>query len=110
MKAKKVYEFKQGQDPYKTMEIGSNRPLKLGDKLKVKETFRFDFDTRTLYIPIEHVDPNSNSTVVYEKNKICVINDIVDTGYQLECHIARDGEERYWPIPGNEIKLFFERI
>jgi hypothetical protein len=35
MKAKKVYEFKQGQNPYDTMNIGSNRPFKEGDEFEV---------------------------------------------------------------------------
>jgi hypothetical protein len=34
MKAKKVYEFQQGQNPYDTMGVGSNRPYEIGDKLK----------------------------------------------------------------------------
>jgi hypothetical protein len=37
MKAKKVYEFQQGQDPYKTMEIGKHRPYATGDKLRCKQ-------------------------------------------------------------------------
>jgi hypothetical protein len=33
----KVYEFKQGGNPYDTMSIGSNRPFKKGDKLRCKQ-------------------------------------------------------------------------
>jgi hypothetical protein len=45
MKAKKLYEFKQGQNPYNTMEIGSTRPIKEGDKIKLTEAFFYFFNS-----------------------------------------------------------------
>jgi hypothetical protein len=34
MKAKKVYEFQQGQDPYKTMSLGAYSAYRDGDKME----------------------------------------------------------------------------
>jgi hypothetical protein len=35
MRAKKVYEFKQGGDPYKTMGLGHLNNVEIGDRFKI---------------------------------------------------------------------------
>jgi hypothetical protein len=42
MKAKKVYEFEQGLDPYKTMNIGSRRQFKTADKFECLSDIYFN--------------------------------------------------------------------
>jgi hypothetical protein len=37
-----MIEFKQGQNPYDTMKIGSNRPIKLGDKFVLLKDYFLD--------------------------------------------------------------------
>jgi hypothetical protein len=42
MRAKSVNEFKQGGNPFDTMNIGSNRKFKDGDKIEILKTIFYD--------------------------------------------------------------------
>jgi hypothetical protein len=106
MKAKKVYEFKQGGNPYDTMGVGSNRPFKEGDKIQlIKPIWWQDRDVdNSKYYHSGTFESNSILDYVYSKRH----------GYQflpgeiLTCTLEKfEGEqiETYWDSPdGNYIK------
>jgi hypothetical protein len=65
-----MIEFKQGVDPYETMQIGSNRPVGVGDQYRALLSLVWDFDT----IRRGYWRPAEKDT---DKNFIYLPNDLI---------------------------------
>jgi hypothetical protein len=76
MKAKKVYEFKQGQDPYKTMEIGKHREPLPGDQYKLLHKIGWTgFNQSKKW---NKINPDQNQGSIYTKGLIIEILHKID--------------------------------
>jgi hypothetical protein len=92
-----INEFKQGEDPYKTMGIGSNRLFAVNDKIK--------------YIG-DH-DPKRFQAVLFniKKNDICIITDVDDSvGYDQHKYRIKNKDSMVSWISGFSLDKYFERI
>jgi hypothetical protein len=91
------------------MGVGSNRPLKEGDKLICKNTFYYDefFDDFTFI----SIDTNGlHNKWVFSANDICIITDINN-----ECIEVEDSEFPYGTVSlvgfnQNKINQYFKRL
>jgi hypothetical protein len=83
MKAKKVYEFQQGQDPYDTMKIGSEfRPFTVGDKFRIMTDFFFCEINDPTDAEMTSWDttqkPNGRDSYIIKKNTIVTVLAFID--------------------------------
>jgi hypothetical protein len=112
MKAKKVYEFRQGDDPYKTMGIGSDRPYKIGDILESREDiFKYYRRSASLDRPYDYrtIPRAQNCTHIFyrgEKYEIREINDKWYNEYNYEVGSEPWGTYQFSEL---ELKKYFER-
>jgi hypothetical protein len=66
MKAKKVYEFQQGQDPYKIMGLGM---FKIGDWIRSKTDLNFDFDEPRFVESFDGFKSDIRKSTIYSVEK-----------------------------------------
>jgi hypothetical protein len=77
-----MIEFKQGQDPYTTMEIGSTRPVVSRDKFELLTDFVFITLTQPFNFDALHIvgwTPKINGTVYrLEDSQFMAIGTVID--------------------------------
>jgi hypothetical protein len=99
MKAKKVYEFRQGENPYKTMSIGANRPIKVGDRFKCITNVYWSM-SQGCWIR----QPDSARIATYQKGKIYEISYIYHSGVGIENNYD------VYEFQFNDLEIYFDRI
>jgi hypothetical protein len=85
-----MFSFQQGQDPYKTMEIGSNRPVQVDDKFKANETLIWVRDSiQTGYSPRYHWTPENFATTVEQMGaSACIRNECLLVIYSINFSVG----------------------
>jgi hypothetical protein len=104
MRAKKVYEFKQGQNPYKTMELGANSPIVEGSKFQCIQDIFYEGDWQP-----GSFHPRTNTIREFfrkgDNHKIIEINGrhYKDLNYQMDNPMQSH-------VGLKDLKMYFKRI
>jgi hypothetical protein len=98
-----MIEFKQGMNPYDTMEIGSNRPIKPGDKFELLIDFLWN-DSIEWWV-IKKSEPNG---AIMKKGTKFIVNNLHPSHSNLISVNAFD-EKLYTDNSGaNRYSLYYE--
>jgi hypothetical protein len=100
-----MIEFKQGLDPYKTMEIGANRPIEIKDQFKCIQTISWN-NTNNVYGWYKAIY-KSGDTSLYYKDRIYVLVDIAKNTllpYSLK------KQPNAWNFSLDDINKYFIRV
>jgi hypothetical protein len=100
MRAKQVYEFKQGQNPYKTMELGSNRPYAVGDEFQCIQEIFYDGEWQPEWFTHarEYFRTGSNHKIIF-----------IDSTIQHDVVYQMDNPMKSW-LELKDLKMYFRRI
>jgi hypothetical protein len=109
MRAKQVYEFKQGGNPYDTMEIGSNRPIEEGAKFIVKYNLFYFRGNKCAEYELKNFGEYDEMTTIFDKNDIVEIRKTIDSDTGLY-YISRTPNWSQWIFQEEEIKKYMKRV
>jgi hypothetical protein len=77
-----MIEFKQGQDPYKTMEVGSYRPTEVGDEYILIHDLGYIVTRENIEKWI--INPNIHVHLFFQKGSSVFIKQTFDEGIQFK--------------------------
>jgi hypothetical protein len=89
-----INEFQQGQNPYDTMGVGSNRPYKKGEKLQAKYNITYEYAS-------ESWQKTTNSGDIH-KDEILIVFPMENAPWAYEI----DG----WGINQDDLNKYFNRV